>query len=47
MGDNRDALTAHSRERGVTLEMLVGLVEQVSVGPAPYIATDRMQSLDA
>jgi len=34
-GGFRDARAAHRRERGVTLEMLVGFVEQVSVGPAP------------
>ena len=45
---NRDVRAIRAwRERGVTLEMLVGLVEQVSVGPAPYLATDRMQSLYA
>jgi hypothetical protein len=41
--------SAHRRELGVTLEMLVGLREQVSVdlGASPYIATDQTQSLDA
>jgi hypothetical protein len=42
-------LAAHRRELGVTLEMLVGLIEQVSVdlGASPRIATNRTQSLDA
>ena len=42
-------MRAHRRERGVTPEMLVGFVEQVSVdlGASPYIATDRTQSLHA
>jgi hypothetical protein len=37
------ALSAHGRELGVPLEILVGLVEQVSValGVLPSIATDR------
>jgi hypothetical protein len=36
-------------ELGVTLEMLVGFVERVSVdlGASPYIATNRTQSLHA
>jgi hypothetical protein len=41
--------SAHRRELGITLEMLVGFVEQVSVdlGASPYIATNRTQSLHA
>jgi hypothetical protein len=48
-GGQRPLLAARRRELGVTLEMLVGLREQVSVdvGASPYIATDRTQSLDA
>jgi hypothetical protein len=39
-GDCSGLLAAHWRELGVTLEMLVGFVEQVSVdlGASPYIA---------
>jgi hypothetical protein len=42
-------LSAHRRELAVTLEMLVGRVEQVSVdlGASPYIATDPTRSLHA
>jgi hypothetical protein len=41
--------SAHRRELGATLEMLVGFVEQVSVdlGASPYIATNQTHSLHA
>jgi hypothetical protein len=43
------AFRADRRELGVSLEMPVGLVEQVSadLSASPYIATDRTQSLRA
>jgi len=45
----RCARSAHRKERGVTLKMLVAFVEQVSVdlGASLYIATSRTQSLHA
>jgi hypothetical protein len=41
--------SAHRRDLDVSLEVLVGLAEQVSVdlGASQYIATDRTRSLHA